>query len=250
MIDSRILIGLIAVLMTIGSIAYVGINEPDRQAEFKAAFHGRSIEAGANIFTQYCSPCHGLHGEGTPRAPTLNSKQFFENRLDELDYQGSMRAYLLLTVSGGRPAMSTSGPWPANMPTWSVDYGGPLRNDLINNVVDYILNWEADAPDVGAPGEIQVQGDTPEERGQNLFTGSAGCVACHAINGEGGNIAPDLGNVYANKGEDYIRESILTPNAVIAEGFQPNIMPANFGDRLSEDEINDIIAYLKSVSGG
>jgi cbb3-type cytochrome c oxidase subunit III len=250
MIDSRILIGLIAVLMTIGSIVYVGINEPDRQAEFKAAFHGRSVEAGAGIFTEYCAPCHGLHGEGTPRAPTLNSKQFFENRLKELGYQGSMRSYLLLTVSGGRPAMSTSGPWPENMPTWSVDYGGPLRNDLINNVVDYILNWEAEAPDIEAAGEAEVQGDTPEERGRNLFTTVAGCVACHAINGEGGNIAPDLGNVYANKGEDYIRESILTPNAVIAEGFQPNIMPQNFGDRLSEDQINDIIAYLKSVSGG
>lgn len=248
MIDSRILIGLIAVLVTISSIVYVGINEPDRQAEFERAFHGRSIEAGAAIFTEFCAPCHGLHGEGTPRAPTLNSKQFFENRLEELGYQGSMRAYLTLTVAGGRPAMSTGGPWPENMPTWSVDYGGPLRNDQINNVVDYILNWEAEAPDREAQ-PLEVTGDTPEARGKSLFEGVAGCVACHAINGQGGNIAPDLTNVYATKGEDYVRESILMPNAVIAEGFQPNIMPQNFGERLSDQDINDIIAYLKSVSG-
>jgi len=250
MIDSRILIGLIAVLMTIGSIVYVGINEPDRQAEFKGAFRGRSVEAGAGLFTEFCAPCHGLKGEGTPRAPTLNSKQFFENRLQDLGYPGSMRAYLQLTIAGGRPAMSTSGPWPENMPTWSVTYGGPLRNDQINNIVDYVLNWEEEAPDIEAAGDVAVEGDTPEERGRNLFTGVAGCVACHTVNGEGGNIAPELTNVYAEKGEDYIHESILTPNAVIAEGFQPNIMPANYGDRLSEDQISDIIAFLRSASGG
>jgi cbb3-type cytochrome c oxidase subunit III len=250
MIDSRILVGLIAVLMTIGSIVYVGINEPDRQAEFKGAFHGRSIEAGAGLFTDRCAPCHGINGEGTPRAPTLNSKQFFENRLNELGFSGTMRAYLQLTIAGGRPAMSTSGPWPQNMPFWSVDYGGPLRNDQINNIVDYILNWEEGAPDIEAAEEIAVEGDTPEERGRNLFTGAAGCVACHAINGEGGKFAPDLANVYAEQGEDYIHESILTPNAVIAEGFQPNIMPANYGERLSEDQISDIIAFLRSASGG
>lgn len=249
MIDTRILIGLIAILVTISSIVYVGINEPDRQAEFKAAFHGRSVEAGANIFTQFCSPCHGLHGEGTPRAPTLNSKQFFENRLDDLGYQGSMESYLTLTISGGRPAMSTSGPWPQNMPTWSNDYGGPLRNDQIRNVVDYIMNWQAEAPDREAE-PVEVTGGTPEERGKSLVEGLAGCIACHTIAGAGGNIGPDLTNVYTEKGEAYIHESIINPNADIVEGFQPNIMPQNFAERLSEEQISDIIAYLKSVSGG
>jgi mono/diheme cytochrome c family protein len=249
MIDSRILVGLLAALIAISGVVYIGIGEADRRAEFEQAFRGRSIERGAAVYTETCSPCHGLHGEGIPGvAPTLNSKYFFEQRLKDLGYLGTLEAYLKLTISGGRP-VRTSEEWPRSMPTWSVDYGGPLRNDQIDDVVSYIMNWQETAPELGDPNAppTPVPGDTPEERGQNLFTGM-GCVGCHLINGQGGAVGPDLTNVYS-KGEDYIHESIVQPNAAIAEGFQPNLMPQNFGQRMSEENINDIIAYLKSVSG-
>lgn len=253
MIDSRILAGLISILIAVSGIVYIAINEPDRQEEFKQAFQGRSIESGAAIFNEYCSPCHGIQGQGIEGvAPALNTEYFFTERLDDIGYQGSLEAYIELTVAGGRPVQSSSGPWPQNMPTWSVDYGGPLRNDQVGNVVDFIMNWQETAPPGGAPDDepepVVSVGDTPEERGQNLFT-TLGCVGCHMINGQGGNVGPDLTEVY-EKGEDYIHEAIITPNAVIAEGYQPNIMPATFGDRLSEEQINEIIAYLASVAGG
>ncbi len=250
MIDTRILVGLLAVLIAISTVIFIGINEADRQVEFTKAFQGRSIEDGATIFTGYCSPCHGLHGEGIPGvAPTLNSKYFFEKRLDEIGYVGSLESYVTLTVAGGRPIV-TNGQWPRNMPTWSNQFGGPLRNDQVDNVVDYVLNWEADAPDLGDPNATPtpVPGDTPEERGKNLFTGM-GCVGCHTVNGQGGAVGPELTHVYA-KGEDYVRQSILEPNAVVVEGFQPNIMPQTFGQRMGDPEISDIIAYLKAADAG
>ncbi|MFN8459247.1 MAG: c-type cytochrome [Anaerolineae bacterium] len=249
MIDSRILVGLISILIAISAVVYIGIGDGDRRVEFAQAFKGRSIERGAAIFTEYCTPCHGDHGQGSPRAPTLNSKYFFTQRLKDVGYLGTLPAYVRLTVAGGRP-IKTSDQWPQNMPTWSVTYGGPLRNDQVDDVVNYIMNWESTAPDLGNPNAAPtpVPGDTPEERGKNLFTGM-GCVACHMINGEGQTVGPDLTQVYS-KGEDYIRQSILQPNAVIAEGYQPNLMPQNFGDRLTDEYINDIIAYFKSVSGG
>lgn len=247
MIDSRILVGLISILLAISSVVYVGINEPDRQEEFKRSFQGRRIEQGAALFAEYCSTCHGIKGEGIEgRAPTLNSKFFFEERLNELGYAGSMESYVKLTVRGGRPAQSASGPWPENMPTWSVDYGGPLRNDQIDSVTAYILSWGETAPDTGAE-PTPVPGDTPEERGKNLFQG-LGCIGCHMINGQGGNVGPEITNVYGEKGEDYVRQSILQPNAVIAEGFQPNIMPQTFSQRLSDEHLGDILSYLASVS--
>jgi mono/diheme cytochrome c family protein len=112
------------------------------------------------------------------------------------------------------------------------------------------MNWEASAPDLGDPNAepTPVPGDTPEERGKNLFTGM-GCVGCHMIDGQGGAVGPELTNVIS-KGEEYVHESIVQPNAVIAEGYQPNLMPQNFSQRMSEENISDIIAYLQSVSGG
>lgn len=248
MIDSRILVGLIAVLISISGIVYVGIGEADRQAEFTKAFQGRSIEDGAALYTQYCVECHGLKGEGGV-GPVLNSKYFFEQRLNDIGYQGSLKAFLTLTVRGGRPVMSDPN-YGRNMPTWSVDYGGPLRNDQIDTIVSYIMNWQESAPDLGDPNAepTPVPGDTPEERGKNLFTGM-GCVGCHTFNGAGGAVGPNLTEVHATKGEDYVRQSILQPNAVIAQGFQANIMPQNFEQRLQgETDLDDIIAYL--ATGG
>lgn len=89
--------------------------------------------------------------------------------------------------------------------------------------------------------------------GGELTFRTAGCVACHAINGQGGGIGPELTKVYADKGPDYIKESILNPNAVIAPncptGACPSgVMPQNFKDLLSDNDINNVIEYLKALS--
>jgi cytochrome c oxidase subunit 2 len=48
------------------------------------------------------------------------------------------------------------------------------------------------------------------------------------------------------KGKDaaFIRESIVNPNAEIAQGFQPNIMPQDYGQKLSDKQLNDLVAFL------
>ncbi len=249
MIDSRILVGLLAILIAVSGVIYAGISEPDRQGEYTRQYHARSVQTGAALFGEYCTSCHGIKGEGIEGiAPALNTQYFFEQRLTDLGYQGSLKSYITLTVRGGRPVMSGEATYPQNMPTWSKDYGGPLRNDQIDAITNYVLSWGEEAQAAAAPGSTPtpVPGDTPEERGANLFQGM-GCVGCHIINGQGGGVGPELTNIYS-KGEDYIHQSIVQPNAVIAEGYQPNLMPQTFGQRLSEEHISDIIAYLKSVS--
>ncbi len=47
--------------------------------------------------------------------------------------------------------------------------------------------------------------------------------------------------------EAYLTESIVDPNAKIVDGYAANIMPADFGDRLSDEDIAAIIAYIKSL---
>jgi cytochrome c oxidase subunit 2 len=43
---------------------------------------------------------------------------------------------------------------------------------------------------------------------------------------------------------DYVRQSIVDPNAVIAKGYQPGVMPPTFGDTLKPDELDALVAYL------
>ncbi|MDQ6911294.1 MAG: cytochrome c oxidase subunit II [Verrucomicrobiota bacterium] len=81
-----------------------------------------------------------------------------------------------------------------------------------------------------------------------------GCSGCHAPNAA--LRAPLLDGIYGKKipladstlvtaDEEYLRDSILLPNKQIAAGYEA-IMPT-FQGQISEEELNAIIAYLKSL---
>ena len=92
----------------------------------------------------------------------------------------------------------------------------------------------------------------PIARGEQLFA-SSGCGGCHAIEGISfGEVGPNLtqiAEVAATRkdgvsAEDYIRESIVNSNTFVVEGYQPNIMPQNYGQQFSGQDLNDLIDYL------
>lgn len=76
------------------------------------------------------------------------------------------------------------------------------------------------------------------------------CIACHRL-GVTSKIAPAFEGIAERAvtrrppltAADYIYESIINPTAYIVEGYQP-AMPQNYPDRLSDQELGDIIAYL------
>ena len=60
-----------------------------------------------------------------------------------------------------------------------------------------------------------------------------------------------LDEVLPGQAEAMVHESIVDPNADIATGYPPNVMPANFEQKLSPKEIEDLVKYLlESTSGG
>jgi cytochrome c oxidase subunit II len=54
----------------------------------------------------------------------------------------------------------------------------------------------------------------------------------------------DSGDIPFN--EDYVRESVLNPNAKIVKGFNPNVMPS-FQGQLNEAELLALIEYIKGL---
>jgi quinoprotein glucose dehydrogenase len=58
----------------------------------------------------------------------------------------------------------------------------------------------------------------------------AQCVRCHKINGQGGEVGPDLSHVGSQKDRLYLLESILLPNKQIAQGFDSVTVVLQDGD--------------------
>jgi cytochrome c oxidase subunit 2 len=92
------------------------------------------------------------------------------------------------------------------------------------------------------------------EQGKNIYATHM-CIGCHSLNGSAGSgptwkgiwgheVATDKGTVKID--ENYIRESILQPNAKIVNGFQGGVMPS-FAGQLKDDEINALIEFIKTV---
>jgi cytochrome c oxidase subunit II len=79
------------------------------------------------------------------------------------------------------------------------------------------------------------------------------CASCHSLDGtkivgpSWQGLAERAGTrVVGMSGIDYLRESIRNPSAVVVEDYA-DVMPHSFGEALTDDEIDDVIAFIYSL---
>ena len=92
---------------------------------------------------------------------------------------------------------------------------------------------------VGSVAEQTVP-EGEAEAGKAVFA-DAGCGSCHtfAAAETSGTVGPDLDEVLKGKDELFIYNSIVNPDAQVAEGFQPGIMPKTYGEQLDDKQLGD-----------
>jgi len=74
-----------------------------------------------------------------------------------------------------------------------------------------------------------------------------GCAACHDLEDSGADIGPDLHGIGQRMSRAEVMQSIYDPNAKIAEGFDPDIMPQDFAEQMTVSELNLIVDYLMQL---
>ena len=181
---------------------------------------------GAQLYARHCTTCHGDTGGGGVGVP-LALPSFLASVDDD---------FLRQTIRHGRPGRV--------MPAFP-----QLSDAQIDAMVGYIRSWSAKpAPEFVA---TPVKGDT--EHGKSLF--ATHCVACHGEHGEGGKgtgvtfsrqrdlpiIAPALNNpgFLQAATDEMIRHALL-------HGREGTPMRSFLQQGLSENDIRDIVAYVRS----
>ena len=100
------------------------------------------------------------------------------------------------------------------------------------------------------------EGLTLAQKGEKLYN-SKGCIACHSTDGSV-KVGPSWRGLFGKPqhtlatgdtvtaDENYVRESILNPNAKLVKGFSAGLMPAQQG-LLTEEQLIALIEYIKTL---
>ncbi|HEU4706112.1 MAG TPA: cytochrome c [Solirubrobacterales bacterium] len=189
---------------------------------------------GRTLFVQKCGVCHTLAQAGTTAQVGPNLDEAFaaarENGNDSETIEGVVKAQVEFPrPSNGDPRVS--------MPR------DVVTGQDLDDVAAYVGEWAgvtgAEPPKVAGGAGAQVFANN-------------GCGGCHtlAAAGSGGVTGPNLDEVLPGQSEAMIEESVVDPNAKIAKGYPPNVMPQNFEQLLTPKELEDLVKYLSESTGG
>jgi cytochrome c oxidase subunit 2 len=225
-------------------------SEAKKLASMKPSDRGKEIYAGK------CIACHSL--DGTPRVGPSWLKLF--GRKGELADGSTYVAdenYIRESILNPAAKVVKGYP-PQGMPSFQ----GQVSDDDITGVIEFIKTLDGSTKvEVSAPTpkkSAAAAGATPAERGKALINDAGNlCATCHSIDGSK-IVGPSFKGLWGRKEKmsdgtevtvdaDYIKESIYKPQAKIVEGYGP-VMPAMYEGKLSEQDVNDIIEYLKTLS--
>jgi mono/diheme cytochrome c family protein len=198
------------------------------------------LSAGKAAFVEKCGSCHTLARAGTAGTQGPNLDDAFQAALndgfDRDTVEGIVHKQIL------HPRMNSIMP------------AGLVEGDKANDVAAYVgYAVDRSGEDEGA---LATAGLAQAKTGEQIFT-AAGCAGCHTFTpaGSNGTIGPNLNDLKSaaakfTKGkppEEYVRESILKPDAFVVPGFS-NSMPS-FDGRLTDQQVQALIDYLLKSGG-
>jgi mono/diheme cytochrome c family protein len=225
-----VLAALCAALLAL-PLAACGRDEPD-------------LSNGKATFVEKCGSCHELGRAGTAgtQGPSLDAafQTALADGMDRDTVEGIVHDQIL------NPRIGSEMP-----PGSEIDVTG----DTARDVAAYVGYAAARTGD--DEGALASAGLAQATSGEQIFT-AAGCAGCHtfAPAGSNGDIGPNLDELAAAAGdrepgtsaEDYVRESLVAPDAFLTEGFG-NAMPSYEG-RLTDEQIQTLVDYLLETGGG
>jgi mono/diheme cytochrome c family protein len=190
-----------------------------------------NLDKGQQLFTQKCGSCHTLTGAGTNGdiGPNLDYA-FKAARASGFD-SDTIKGVVEYQIAHARPAspQQTDVHMPQDLVT----------GQDAKNVAAYVASV------AGVPGIKPPVFAPPQFFATN-------CGGCHTLAQAGttGTTGPNLDTALKGMSATEISQSISDPNAKITPGYPANVMPQNFGQTLTPDQLSALVAYLQQATGG
>jgi mono/diheme cytochrome c family protein len=192
-------------------------------------------QRGRTLFIQNCGNCHVFAEAGTSGVIGPDLDDAFASARAAGQTDSTIEGVVKSQVEYPRP--STDNP-AVSMPAKIVT--GQDLEDVAAYVAEYAGVPGAAPPEVaGGPGA-------------QVFANN-GCGGCHTLAAAetGGTTGPDLDEALVGQSAAMIHKSIVDPNAQIAKGYPPNVMPANYETLIDPKELQQLVDFLvESTSKG
>jgi cytochrome c oxidase cbb3-type subunit III len=170
-----LLCAIVCIAFVLGGAA-ARVQGQDRAPEYFQA----DIQYGAQIFANQCTACHGTSGDLIPGV-NFRAGQF-KRVISDND--------LRLTITNGVPGTAMQ----------PFAFGA----SELTGIVSYLRNMSS------FDGRGFMVGNAA--LGQALFAGAGNCTSCHAVNGKGPRVAPDLGDIGALRTAELLHRTLLDPS--------------------------------------
>lgn len=222
------------------------LNESRRMNNAQQSFFVQSVVHGEEDFQAMCAECHGSDGGGgaaaapddpssTWPAPQLtNIVARYEDNTNIRDIE----EFIYRTIEYGRPGTP--------MPAWGQAADGPLVDEQLENITNWIL---ANQVDPEAEEAVAQASPASGQSGEELFQGN--CAKCHGADLEGG-VGPSLIGVTDRHSEEQIlailRHGIIVPTGPIMPPWQEGYMYPDA--RYNDDALQRIVDYLREQQSG
>jgi len=257
----------LVVLGTLGVYTLVANSIPQVQSEVpeELSFTGevsidQLVSAGEDLYNGagQCVSCHGL---GT-RAPNLVTDHAGEGTIgqrcgDRVPGE-DCKVYLhqsmvnpgVYVVEGFQPIMPDMTRTLSETQIWAVvaylqSVGGAVTVTAEDIGSSY---GDAEGAPAGGSATAAAGGGVGAAGGLDPVAMLEGnlCLNCHTMDGRGVQLGPSFDGIGGRAGADYIRTSILDPNAEAAAGFEPlqGVMPTNFGEQFSAAQLEALVQFL------
>jgi mono/diheme cytochrome c family protein len=228
----RVSIALLAACLAALAVGCGSRDEPD-------------LVQGKALFVQKCGSCHTLSRAGTQgtQGPDLDDA-FAQARADGMGAD-TVRGIVRRQIAHPRKG--------------SIMPAGLVNGGNAKDVASYVAKVAAQrGQDTGA---LATAGLAGAKDGKQIFV-AAGCGGCHSLSdaGTNGNIGPNLNELASaakkfgaqrkETPDQYVRESILKPEAFTVPGFRAGVMPSGYGDKLKPAQVKTLVQYLLKVGGG
>ena len=132
-------------------LPFLYLREPARQRSAASKEASESVRLGHATFEEFCARCHGRQAEGgvvkryvTPGQKNAKPADYPAPNLHEIWQRHpneDVAGVAWKTIQQGRP--------PTPMPTWGVRYGGPMNDQQITDLVNYLLSIQSDGKQRG-----------------------------------------------------------------------------------------------------